>query len=136
MLSPSPDATDGATSATRREAWVTGFDCGAGALLLRASPRRPVTAPLSDRPLGGSRPLPCRADPQRTERRKTMRSRRQDWAAGMRGELNRDRGSRRLSFAITAQRRLTDGRPDGAWTKAGPLGLSDPRYAYLTRSPD
>jgi len=24
------------------------------------------------------------------------------------------------------KRRLTDGRPDGAWTKAGPFGLSDP----------
>jgi hypothetical protein len=28
-LGPSPEATDGACCATRREAWVTGFDCGA-----------------------------------------------------------------------------------------------------------
>jgi hypothetical protein len=28
------NATDGAICATRREAWVTGFDCGAGAVLL------------------------------------------------------------------------------------------------------
>jgi len=65
-----------------------------------------------------------------------MTSRRQDWAARRRGELNRERGSRRLSLAINAQRRLTDGQPDGAWTKAGPLGLSDSGYAYLTRSDD
>ena len=35
---PGPDATDGATRATRREAWVTGFDCGAGAVLHGAIP--------------------------------------------------------------------------------------------------
>ena len=33
ILTPSPDATDGAFRATRREAWVTGFGCGAGILL-------------------------------------------------------------------------------------------------------
>jgi hypothetical protein len=32
-FTPSPNATDGAFRATRREAWVTGFDCGAGVLL-------------------------------------------------------------------------------------------------------
>ncbi len=35
----------------------------AGPALLRRHPTGPVTAPLSDRPLGGSRPLPSRADP-------------------------------------------------------------------------
>jgi len=34
-------------------------------------PTGPVTAPLSDRPLGGSRPLPSRADPP--EERKGVR---------------------------------------------------------------
>ena len=48
-----------------------------------------------------------------------MTSRSQDWAARRRGELNRERGSRRLSPALNAQRRLTDGQPGGAWTKAG-----------------
>ena len=33
ILAPSPKATNGAFRATRREAWVTGFDCGAGVLL-------------------------------------------------------------------------------------------------------
>ena len=28
MLGPSPDATDGATCATRREAWATGLSAG------------------------------------------------------------------------------------------------------------
>jgi|SRR5947209_2042011 len=41
ILSPSPNATDGATCATRREAWVTGFDRGAGAALLKALSHRP-----------------------------------------------------------------------------------------------
>ena len=31
ILSPSPNATDGASRATRREAGATGFDCRAGA---------------------------------------------------------------------------------------------------------
>jgi hypothetical protein len=33
ILTLSPNATDGAFRATRREAWVNGFDCGAGVLL-------------------------------------------------------------------------------------------------------
>jgi len=41
ILSPSPDATNGASCATRREARVTGFDCGAGAGPLSALSHRP-----------------------------------------------------------------------------------------------
>jgi hypothetical protein len=37
----SPNATNGASCATRREARVTGFDCGAGAVLLSALSHRP-----------------------------------------------------------------------------------------------
>jgi hypothetical protein len=48
--------------------------------------------------------------------------------------LTRDRGSRRLSPAIDAQRRLNLGRADGTPTNAGPFGPNDRRYAYLTRS--
>ena len=65
-----------------------------------------------------------------------MMSRRQDWAARRRGEFNRERGSRRLLLAIDAQRSLNARRADGSRTKARPAGLSDPRYAYLTRSHD
>jgi hypothetical protein len=40
MLSPSPNATNGAMSVTRREARVTGFDCGAGRVPVGALLRR------------------------------------------------------------------------------------------------
>jgi hypothetical protein len=39
-LSSSPNATNGATRATRREAWATGFRCGAGCLFLPALSHR------------------------------------------------------------------------------------------------
>jgi hypothetical protein len=54
-------------------------------------------------------------------------------AARRRGELTRDRGSRRLSPAIDAQRRLNLGRADVTPTSAGPFGPNDRRHAYLTR---
>jgi hypothetical protein len=57
-------------------------------------------------------------------------------AARRRGELTRDRGSRRLSRAIDAQRRLNSRRPDRTRIKADPFGPTDPRYAYLTRVHD
>ena len=63
-----------------------------------------------------------------------MTRRRQDLAVRMRGESNRDRGLRRVSAAIDAQRRLNLRRADGTRTKAHPVGPSDPRYAYQTRS--
>jgi hypothetical protein len=53
-----------------------------------------------------------------------------------RGELNRDRGSRRVSSAIDAQRRLNARRADGTRTNAGLFGPRDSRYAYLTRADD
>jgi hypothetical protein len=57
-------------------------------------------------------------------------------AARRRGELTRDRGSRRLSPAIEARRRVNALQVDGTRTKADPIGPSDPRYAYLTQSHD
>ena len=57
-------------------------------------------------------------------------------AARRRGELTRDRGSRRLSPAIDAQRRLNTRRADGPRTKADPFGPSDSRYAYMRQSHD
>jgi hypothetical protein len=48
ILTPSPNATDGAFRATRREAWVTDFACGAGALLHERYSTGPVAAfPIS-----------------------------------------------------------------------------------------
>jgi hypothetical protein len=57
-------------------------------------------------------------------------------AARRRGELTGDRGSRRLSPAIDAQRRLNTQRADGTPTNADPFGPNDRRYAYPTRSYD
>ena len=57
-------------------------------------------------------------------------------AARSRGELTGDRGSRRLSPAIDAQRRLNARRADGTPTNADPVGPNDRRYAYPTRSYD
>jgi hypothetical protein len=54
--------------ATRREAWVTGFDCGAGDLLQRRLPHRPVGVARSDFTLGGSSPLPSGRTQQRDEK--------------------------------------------------------------------
>jgi hypothetical protein len=44
ILSPSWNATNSATRATRREAGVTGVDCGASAVVLRALPTGPVAS--------------------------------------------------------------------------------------------
>jgi hypothetical protein len=57
-------------------------------------------------------------------------------AARRRGELTRDRGSRRLSAAIDARRRMNTRPADGTRTSADPHRPSDPRHAYLTRSSD
>ena len=65
---------------------------------------------------------------------KTMTLRRVDLAVRGRGES--DRGSRRLSQAVDAQRRLNTRRADSTRTKADPLGPSDPGYADLTGSYD
>ena len=60
---------------------------------------------------------------------------RQDWARG-RGQPNREPSSRRLLPGINPQPRMNAQRADGTRTKAGPVGLSDPSYAYLGRSHD
>jgi hypothetical protein len=47
-FTPSPNATHGASRATRREAWVTDFDCGAGVLLYGPYATGPVaSSPIS-----------------------------------------------------------------------------------------
>lgn len=56
--------------------------------------------------------------------------------ARRRGELTRDRGSRRISPAIDAQRRQNARRVDSTPTNADPFGPNDRRRAYLTRSYD
>ena len=54
--------------------------------------------------------------------------------AGRRGVLPRSPGPRRVRVAIDAQRRLTAARDNRV--KPDPVGPSDPRYAYLTRTHD
>jgi len=132
MLSPSPDATDGATSATRRETWVTGFDCGAGAVLLRAPPHRPGDrAPIWPTARGFSPSSFPRGCARGTEGRKTMTSSRQDWAASRRGELNRERGSRRLSAAINAETAPDRWATGWCLDQSGPVRSERSRHAYL-----
>ena len=63
-----------------------------------------------------------------TEGLKTMTRTEHNWAARRRGELTRDRGSRRVSSAIDARRRLNARRADGTPTNVDPFGPSGPRY--------
>lgn len=67
---------------------------------------------------------------------RTMTRAEHDRAARGRGELARDRWSRRVSSVIDAQRRLTAREPRDARAKADPPGPSDPRYGYLKRTYD
>ena len=84
----------------------------------------------------GSASLPFRANPtEGREGLKTMAPIRPDLAARRRGELDHDRGSRRVSSAIDARRRLSTRRADST-RKTAPVGASDPRHAYLRRSYD
>jgi hypothetical protein len=53
-------------------------------------------------------------------------------AARLRGELARDRRSRRVSGAIDAQRRLNARRAPARGPRQTQLGLSDSRDAHLT----
>jgi hypothetical protein len=102
---PSPDATDGALCVTRREARVTGFDCGPGAVLPPALPHRPADACVPHQALGVLALLLTRGPTRGREGLQAMTQTEHNSAAHRRGELTRDRGSRRGS-AIDAQRRL------------------------------
>jgi hypothetical protein len=66
----------------------------------------------------------------------TMTRTEHDRAARRRGELARDRGSRRVSSVIDAQRHLNVRAARNARHKSDPVGPSDPRYGYLTRTHD
>ncbi len=136
ILTPSPNATDGAFRATRREAWVTGFDRGAGVLLYG----RYATGPVASSPISlNARVLAlflARGFHRGTEGVKAMTHTEHDRAARRRGELSRDHGSWRVPLAIDAQRRLTARSARDNRTNPDPAGPSDPRFAYLTRTYD
>lgn len=65
-----------------------------------------------------------------------MTHRKHDEPARRRGELARDLGSRRVSSAIDARRRLNPPPVQSAWTKTDPLAPSNHHYAYLARTYD
>jgi hypothetical protein len=82
-------------------------------------------------------PLSFRAAPiEGREGAETMKGKSRNLAARTRDQLTRDRGSRQLSHAIDARRRLSARRVDGPGIKADPFSPSDPRYAYLIRAYD
>jgi hypothetical protein len=109
----------------------------AGPLVLWALPHRPgglVPIRLNAR---GFSPSSLRAVPtEGWEGVKTMTRTEHHHAARRRGELARDRGSRRVSSAIDAQRRLNPRPARGTPTKADSVGPSDPRSGYPTRTYD
>ena len=76
------------------------------------------------------------ASPEGWEGVETMTRTQRDRAAHARGELVRKHGSREVSSAIEAQRRLTMLASRGTRTKEYRFGPSDPRYGYLTRTYD
>lgn len=115
---------------------LLGFACGAGALLSTASTHRPGDRALSARPLGSSRPLPFPRGPTQGDGKAySMTPKKQDTAAGRRGELHRERGSRRLLPANDDQRSLNARRARDSRIKAR-LDPSARRYTYLTQPHD
>jgi hypothetical protein len=60
----------------------------------------------------------------------------QDFAARRRGELHRERGSRRLVPVLNARRSLSARSPDNQLIEARVPARSDHRYAYLTQQHD
>src|SRR5450755_125402 len=79
--------------------------------LLPALPHHPVFASLSERTREGCRPPFGAGGPtERREGQRAMTRAKQNLVARRRDELNRDRGSRRLSQVVDAQRRLNTGR--------------------------
>jgi hypothetical protein len=65
-----------------------------------------------------------------------MTRRRQDWATRRRADLHRERRARELLRASDVQRSPNVPGAHAGRAKAHAVGLSDPRFAYLTRSHD
>ncbi len=115
ILIPSSNATNGAIRATRREAGVNGFDCGAGGTSTGVTPPPWWVRPY---PVCARHPLPARLPIQGREGFKPMTQSDNDQAARRRSALARDRGARRLSLAINARRRLSASAGDKTGPKA------------------
>jgi hypothetical protein len=127
ILSPSPNATNGAIRATRRETRVTGFDCGAGRGNFRGgSPTSPLVSSPPDDARGFS-PSFFRAAPiEGWEGQNTITRTERSLAPHRGGDQDRERGSRRVSHAVDAQRHLNTRRAQNARTKARRLGPRRP----------
>ncbi len=108
ILKPKPGLSPTAHRASRgEEAGVTGFDCGAGDVLLPTLRHRPggyVPIWLTRRDLGPSSPRG--SQPRDRKASKPMTRTKQDQAALRQGETARGNGARRLSLAIDARRHL------------------------------
>ena len=129
-FTPSPNATNGVFSATRREVWVTGFDCGAGVLLYR---RALAGAVASAQSAGMPRFSPSSLRAVSTEGSEGVKMMRtdDDRVARRRDERARDRGG----LSVTdVQRRLTARPAHGARTESDVVAPTDPRCAYLART--
>lgn len=100
-------------------------------------PTGPVaSSPISSKRAGVLALFLARGPNRGMGRREDMMRTEHDQAARRRGELARDRRSRRVFAAIDAQRRLNARPARATRTKAYPFGPSDPRYGYLTRTYD
>jgi hypothetical protein len=86
--------------------------CWTGAYFYGRYPTGSVAASQSDPACGFLRSFLRAYATERRDGPKTMTLRRADLAARRRGELNNDRGSRRVSWAIDAKRRLNALRAD------------------------
>src|SRR3981081_3830385 len=65
ILTPGSNSTNGAFCVTRREAWATGFDRGAGLVLYGRYPPARWPRPNPVKRAGGYSPLPCARPHQR-----------------------------------------------------------------------
>ena len=74
--------------------------------------------------------------PTRGLKARRMTRTRQDFAARRRGELHRERASRRLLPALNAHRSLSARTVNNSMIAARVRGRIDTRYAYLTQQHD
>jgi hypothetical protein len=114
ILSPSPNATNGASSATRREVGVTDFDCGAGDVRLRRYPTARWVAPLPVERFRGPTPLLRARHFEGQEDPEAVTRTEDNQPARRRGEWARDRGSRAFRPAFTPDDASTHRKPTAA----------------------
>ena len=136
ILSPSPNATDGASAPRGERRGLRVLTAGPGGGPAGSNPTSPLVFSPPDDARGFS-PSFFRAAPiEGWEGRNMTMPTERNLARRRGGEEDRERRSRRVSQAVDAQRRLNMRRADDTRTTAPPVGPRDPRYAYLTDSHD